>query len=346
MSNQLGGFYGSEKIYAGYAMNTTNIGAVQLNVGLRLENTQSNYVGHVVLPNSLIGGATGSRNYTDLFPSAQIRYALDDNTNLRVAVTRAIARPNYADLAPSVNGTIDVTAKNDPGNLAVGNPDLRAQHSWNYDILAERFFPQFGGVISGGAFYKQLTDLILTQDFVYQGTDTVFNGYAAQRQANGGSGHLLGFEADWAQHLPFLPGLLSGLGFDANYTHVDSRAVVDLVTMRQAPLLRQAPNLANVALTYDLGRISSRVAWTYNGPNIDAYGDGTATANGDNYFYAHSQIDGSVIYSVTSTSQIQFQVLNINDAPFGFFQGTPAHAYNFQREFYGQTFYFGMKYGI
>jgi hypothetical protein len=31
---------------------------------------------------------------------------------------------------------------------------------------------------------------------------------------------------------------------------------------------------------------------------------------------------------------------------FGFFNGTPDHAYNFQREYYGQTFYAGVKYGF
>jgi hypothetical protein len=38
--------------------------------------------------------------------------------------------------------------------------------------------------------------------------------------------------------------------------------------------------------------------------------------------------------------------LNLNNAVFGFFNGTPSHAYNVQREYYGTTFYVGAKYGL
>jgi hypothetical protein len=188
--------------------------------------------------------------------------------------------------------------------------------------------------------------VILTRDFVYQGPYAPLVGFAGTEKENGGSGHLLGFEANWVQHLTFLPGVLSGLGFDANWTHVDSKVLVDPVGGREAPLLRQSPNLANVSATYDRGAVSSRLTWTYNGASITGYGDGTATANGDNYFYAHSQIDGSFIYNVTPTTQLQFMALNLNNAVFGFFNGTPDHAYNFQREYYGPTFYLGAKYGF
>jgi outer membrane receptor for ferrienterochelin and colicin len=143
-----------------------------------------------------------------------------------------------------------------------------------------------------------------------------------------------------------LPGLFNGLGFDANYTHITSRALVDPSTSRFAQLPRQSPDLGNLALTYDRGPISGRTAWSYQGPNIVSYGDGSATANGDNYFYAHSQIDASLSYNFTSAVQIQLQALNLNNAVFGFFNGTPKQDYSIQREYYGRTFYLGAKYGL
>ena len=109
---------------------------------------------------------------------------------------------------------------------------------------------------------------------------------------------------------------------------------------------RQAPDIANAALLYDHGPVSARFAWTYNGAYIGAYGDGSATADGDNYFYQHSQIDGSIIYNVTPDVQVQLQALNLNDAQFGFFQGTTDRRFSVQREYYGRTFYFGAKYGF
>jgi len=354
VGNALASYTGAERIYAAYVMNDVDIGQLHLNLGLRVEQTRSSYVGHVAsTPTDTAGNATGpttvttvpgSQTYTDLFPSVQLRYAVDDNTNLRFAVTRAIARPNYSDLAPSLSGNLGPTFRNDFTNLSAGNPNLRPQHAWNFDLLFERFLPSVG-VVSGGVFYKSITDFILTREFTYNGPYALFDGYKGTQPQNGGDGHLFGVEVDWVQHLTFLPGLLGGLGFDANYTHISSQVVVD-TTGRKAPLLRQAPDLANVAVTYDRGPLSARIAWTYNGADITAYGDGTPTANGDNYFYAHSQIDASAIVTLTRNVQVQLQVLNLNNAVFGFFNGTPDQAYNVQREYYGRTFFVGTKLGF
>jgi TonB-dependent receptor len=205
--------------------------------------------------------------------------------------------------------------------------------------------PSSGGMISGGAFYKSLTDVILTRKFVYSGPFTAFDGYYGTEPSNGGAGHLWGLEAAWVQHFPFLPGLLSGLGVDLNYMHASSQVVIDQ-TGRQAPLLRQAPDIGNAALVYDRGPVSFRMGWTYNAAYIFSYGDGTATANGDTYMYEHSQIDASLIYTLSPSIAIQVQGLDLNNAQFGFFQGNLDHRYDIQREYYGETVYIGMKYGF
>jgi len=349
--NALASFNGSERIYAGYLMNSVELGRLRVNLGLRLEATRSAYAGHVAAADSASGTTSvsqvsGTQNYTNLFPSVQLRYAVDQNTNVRIAVTRAIARPNYSDLAPSLQGDTDSIYRLQYSNLSAGNPDLRPEHSWNYDLLLERFLPAVGGVLSGGVFYKSLSDVILTRNFVYQGPFAPFDGFSGTEPENGGSGHVVGIEADWTQHLVFLPGALSGLGFDINWMHADSKVLVDPASGREAQLLRQAPNIANAALLYDRGPVSARVAWTYNGPYIGGYGDGSPTAGGDTYFERHSQIDASVIYNITPAVQMQLQALSLNNAEFGFFNGTLDHRFNVQREYYGRTVYFGMKYGF
>jgi hypothetical protein len=53
-----------------------------------------------------------------------------------------------------------------------------------------------------------------------------------------------------------------------------------------------------------------------------------------------------VIYSLTPQVQIQGQVLSLNNAQFGFFQGTTDKRFDIQREYYGRTFYLGAKYGF
>ncbi|HYK12021.1 MAG TPA: TonB-dependent receptor [Gemmatimonadales bacterium] len=357
IGNALASFTGKERILAGYVMNDIDLSpAFHLNLGVRVEMTHSTYTGNVAnTPTDTLGNPTGpttvsavsgTHDYTDVFPSAQFRYGVDENTNVRIAATRGIARPNYSDLAPSLQGNLNTIYQHQYNNLTAGNPNLKPEHSWNFDLLVEKYLPSVGGVISGGVFYKKITDFIGTKGFIYNGPYAAFDGYYGTEKQNGGDGHLEGFEADWSQHLTFLPGALSGLGFDVNWTHVSSSVVVDTTTGRTAMMLRTSPDVANAAVTYDKGFISARVAWTYNGANIDQYNDGTPTANGDNYFYAHSQIDASAILTVAPNVQMQLQVLNINNAVFGFFQGTPDHQFNVQREYYGQTFYLGLKYGF
>ena len=347
--NILGSFDGSQKIYAGYVSNRATAGPLELYLGLRAEHTRADYHGHVVQSDTS-GNVTsiqtqpGSQSYTDLFPSAQVKYALSSRTDARLAVTRGIARPDYSSLAPSLQGTLGANPS-DPSALTVGNPDLRPQHAWNYDLLVEHFFPSVG-VISGGVFYKQLTDFIFNQAFTYSGPVTAFIGQRGTRPENGGNGHITGVEAEWVQRLVFLPGAWAGLGFDANYAHVDSRALVDPSSGRYAPLQRTSPNLGNAALTYDYDAVSARLGWAYQGANITSYGDGTPTPSGDTYFYAHSQVDGSIIYNFSPRIQLQLQGLNLNDAVFGFFVGNPKHDYAIQREYYGRTIYLGAKYNL
>lgn len=347
--NALASLRGSERIYAAYVSNTLTSGPAELYLGLRLENTHASYVGYKATRDTA-GNLTaltevpGTQTYTDLFPSVQLKYTFAPATDARIAVTRGIARPDFGALAPSFQGTFGGSRSN-PANLTEGNPNLRPQHAWNYDVLVEHFFPSVG-VISGGVFYKSITDFIFNRTFTYTGPDPAFVGQLGTRPENGGSGHLFGFEGEWAQRLVFLPGALAGLGFDANFTHVNSRVLINPATGRYGPLQRQAPNLANVAATYDYGPVSSRVGWAYEGANIQSYGDGSATPNGDTYFYAHSQIDASVIYNFTPRVQVQLQGLNLNNAVFGFFSGTPQRDFAIQREYYGRTIYLGGKFSI
>src|SRR5690349_16869505 len=260
--NALASFTGAERVIAGYAMNTVELGQLRLNVGLRVEVTHSAYTGNAAASDSATGNTTispvsGTQDYTDVFPSAQLRFAVDQNTNVRVAVTRGIARPNYSDLAPSLQGNINGIYKTQYSNLSAGNPNLQPERAWSYDLLIERFLPSLGGLISGGVFYKSLSNVILSRDFIYQGPFAPFDGFYGTEPENGGSGHLVGVEADWVQHFSFLPGAWAGLGLDVNWTHTDSKVLVDPASGREAPLLRQAPDIGNAALLYDHGPVSA-----------------------------------------------------------------------------------------
>jgi TonB-dependent receptor len=365
--DSLSNFTGGEKVAAAYAMQTWDLGAFRLNTGLRLENTAVTFNGNVATtPADASGKATGpatlrrvpgSQNYTDLFPSVHLRYAMDGETNFRVAVTRGIARANYSDLAPHLSGEICSSCKTRFGNLSAGNPDLKPQHAWSVDVLGEHYLGA-NGVFTAGAFYKQISDFIYQRQFVYNGAATEFAGYYGTRPDNGGDGTLLGAEFDYSQRLSFLPGAWSGLGFDVNWTQVDSKAKIlgdtastaatlgKPVVVREAPLPRQSKSIGNIALTYDSRWWSARAAWQYQGASIYSYGDGSPTPSGDNWFFPHSQVDASITFNMSNDVSVQLQGLNLNNAVFGFYNGVPGTEYSNQREYYGRSVILGVKYGF
>ncbi len=370
VGDALSNYYGHERVAAAYIMHDLDSGPWHLNAGLRLESTYQNYRGYADTvtadfssPTSVAGvqQVSGGHTYNDLFPSVQLRYSIDDATNVRAAVTRGIARPDYAALAPTTLGTPNSQV---PGGAAfnqsvtIGNPNLQAEYAWNYDVLFEHYLPD-DGLISFGGFYKDLHNIIYNQRFQnYSGPIIAYQGAGYTVPLNGPGGHLIGWEADFEQRFAGLPGIFSGLGIAANWTHVNSYAVIPNGTFdstaagfvpsalppRRAPLFRTSPNLGNVSGTYSYGRVYARIAWVYQGANIASYGDGSNDpTSGDTYFYAHSQIDASLYITVMEGTQIQLQGLNLNNAVFGFFNGSPNHAYDIQREYYGQTFYLGIR---
>jgi hypothetical protein len=146
-----------------------------------------------------------------------------------------------------------------------------------------------------------------------------------------------------------LPGVLSGLGIDTNFTYTDSRATFDPTTGRSgtARLQRTVPRIFNFGLTYDRGGFSLRGAVTYNAATIFLYNyqdgadGGLHGPNGDTYLYPHTQFDMQASYTLANGLEIIGSALNINNAVFGFYNGDPH--WNIQREFYSRTVSIGIR---
>ena len=327
---------GRERISSAYGAYTIDLGAWHWVAGVRLEATQTDYTANKAVTDRVtkltnVEPVSGDGSYVNLFPSAQLRYALNEQTNIRVAVTTGIARPLYYDLAPHTSVTPGATAT-DPNAVNLGNTDLRPTRSVNYDALVEHFSADVG-VAQIGVFYKTLQDFIYSKSFTYVGAP--FDGYNAIQPQNGKDGYIYGVEGAFVRRLAFLPGALNGFGVDANATYVQSHSNIE--GRLGKPFPRQANWNGNAALTYAKGVVSSRVTLQYNGPYIFTIGDGsTSVSTGDTYMLAHKQVDASLNVQVQRNAQLVLQVLNINNAPFGYFFGGNSDAYK-QREYYGTT---------
>ncbi len=339
----------SERIWAGYAMDTIDLGKVRLQGGIRVEATSD-----ALLGNSLdLSGPTPvgvplskTNSYTNIFPSVQGQYRFDPDTVLRVAYGIGIARPDFQDLAPfqnfdpNGNPNVPVTA---------GNPNLAPTHSQNFDVLIEHYMKNVG-IIQGGFFYKALTNPIY---FVNTTVPAGFPyaGFTENAPINGPSAHITGFEASWQQPLKFLPGLLNGMGVRANYGYTTSQATFPAGAGRtdHPTLLRTAPNNWNFDVTYDKKGLSARMGLTHNDGYIWSYGfqDGAAGGLrgplGDTYLYPHTQVDAQVSYWLPRGHGLQAVVsfLNLNNEVFGFYNGS--EQFPIQREYYNRTVSAGLR---
>ena len=344
-----------EKVGAGYLMDTVDLSSrFRIVAGVRFENTDLYTLTFDTTAGTLSDKANGS--YLKVLPSAAVRYSLSASNNLRLVYSRGLSRPDYTDIAQAVTFTTVGSPGSIKNTASLGNPSLKAETADNFDILFEHYLNPFG-MISGGLFYKRLTDPIVTESFVltnFQPSPVAPVGtYTVTSPINVGRATIAGFEASYLEHLTFLPGKLAGLGISANYGYTGSRASGLPGRSDHPRLLRNAPNTWNISPTYDRGRFSIRVGLSYNQANIYSYnyGDGTdgstPTPGGlqgpfsDVYFYSHIQVDAQG--SVRAGHGLEFIMygLNLNNEVFGFYQGSPQ--YMIQREYYEPTVAAGIR---
>lgn len=335
-----------EKVSAGYVMNTLDFtNRWRLVAGVRIEGTNLDTRSPQLDQDGNVTGVFKiNGSYTKVLPSASLRYALTSDTNLRIAYSRALSRPDPQDIAQAL--VIDTSAT--PNVVSLGNPNLKPETADNVDILVEHFLRPFG-MIEAGYFYKNLTNPIVPHVCQPPVVCPGFPGDIVTQPLNAGSAWINGFEVAYLQHLTFLPGALGGLGISANYGYTASRASLgpDFGRSDHPRLLRNAPNTWNISPTYDRGRFSVRVGLSYNGANIAGYGftdgayGGIKGPFGDNYFYPHLQVDAQGSVRLREGLQFVMYGLNLTNEVFGFYNGSPQ--YMVQREYYRPTVSAGFR---
>jgi TonB-dependent receptor len=347
-------FNTDERVTAGYVMNTINLGNARVQAGVRLEATSASFLANQFnvtkrkfVPGTLVP-VPGSQDYIDALPSIQFQYRFGQDTILRLAYGMGIARPNFSDLPP--HSSFDPTVHPPRSSVSAGNPSLKPTHAQNFDIQLERYLKPFG-VISGGFFYKYLTDPIYNASTLL--TTGQFAGNVQTQPINGPTAHIAGLEMAWQQRLSFLPGILNGSGVRANYSWTTSEATFPTGAFSnrtdKPALQRQAPNNWNFDYTYDKKGVSARMGVTHNDANIFQYNlqqgadGGIKGPNGDVYLYPHTQVDLQASYWIPRSHGFQVigYVLNLTDETFGFYQG--AEQFPIQREYYNRTFAFGLR---
>jgi TonB-dependent receptor len=302
--------------------------------GVRVESTDTDYTAYQLIldeegdPLGLMP-VKGDKSYTEWLPQFHMVYKTGEQSQLRAAVTRSLARPNFEDIAPWRLLNLE------DSEVELGNPDLDITTAWNLDLMWEQYLDPVG-IFSVGVFYKKLYDYV----FIFQ-TEEIIDGEEVEvtQPRNGDTGDLTGFEVAFQNNFSNWRGGWGGLGFYANYTYADSTA--NYPDREALVLPGQSKHTGNLAISYEKYGISTRLSYNFNGKNLlEVAGD----AAEDIWVDDHTQLDFLFRVQVSKQFSIVLEAINITDEPLTVYEGTPDRIR--QQEFYGWWATLGVRFDL
>ena len=330
-----------EDLTAFYGMADMRMGNINIIAGARMENASTEYTswngdieeiedaeGTYEESLALLTAVTKTADHSVALPMIHVKYGINDNMFARLAYTETMARPNYGSLVPYVLAEDE--------EAEAGNPELVPAHSKNIDFMFEYYVGPLG-IVSFGYFTKDIADYFYVG--VFENLEVQGKEYEEVKMPTNGEGATLsGWEINVQQQLSFLPGPLSGLGVYANYTSTTSEA--DYGTDREKTTLPgQAGNTGNFSLSYETKKLSARLSYALSDKYIVEVG---GDADEDVYYEPANRIDISLSYDPMANLTILADLMNVNNAPLGYFQGSESTP--IQRELYGPSFRMGLQY--
>lgn len=190
---------------------------------------------------------------TDVLPSALFTYSVSPKTNIRIAGSQSVNRPEFRELATYRVYDYENSI------LLVGNNLLKRSKNTNADLRYE-WFPAAGEIISASLFYKYFKNPI-------EQTNQANDVYSF---ANADHANTYGIEVELRKHLSFIGGnFFKNLTFYANAAYIKGSVQFDTLTYN-SPLQGQSPYLVNGGLTYSTQNDDFSVNVLYNriGPRL------------------------------------------------------------------------------
>jgi TonB-dependent receptor len=293
-------------------------------------------------------GQTGGGEHTNVLPSLNLRFGLSDETFIRFAVSRALARPdmglykNYIGVsraAPACgDGSVTYSVPGDclsnpvaytpQYTASAGNPGLESTTADQLDLTYEWYFSNTGSLTTA-LFYKKFNDYIqygsYTRDFTNNGVtrNVTING-----PITGDGASLKGFEIAYQQFLDMLPEPWNGFGFQTNFTYVDNKGIGNanlstvsgggttqqdpLITFTNLPLEGFSKSSYNIVLMFEKAKYSARLAWNWRDDYLISQSD--CCVKLPIWQDAYGQLDGSFHFKPSDSWDIYFDAQNILQA--------------------------------
>lgn len=299
----------SERVTSGYLqakLETELLVPITGTVGGRIMNVNTAILGYRSnLVNGVVNGVTALNAHTtrtNFLPAANFTAHLSDDVKLRAAFSKTLNLPSFSSMAPGLTLV--------PGNNtgSGGNPDLKPMQATSYDVSLEYYFGRADSV------YIALFDKEIKNYWATRATNMNIDGvdWAITTTGNADQGQARGLEIGYTQWYDFLPGLLSGLGLQANYTYVDSSAPSSVVGL-STPLAQLSRHSANLIGMYEKGPINVRVAYNWRSSYYNSlyYATGQFAGLAANYTKSYGWLDASLGYDVNENMTVSLEGSNL-----------------------------------
>ncbi len=276
------------------------------NAGLRIVHTRESVSGAQSVP------ATGAlapidvdSGTTDVLPSANLRYRLRHGLYLRAAASKTITHPDFNQLSPSL--TLTPNAINPSQNQgSAGNPDLKAVRSTNLDVAVERYVDPVTSLYAT-VFLKHVDGFVTSV-----GAPETHDGavYQVTRPRNGNKARIAGAEAGYQQFFDALPGWMSGLGMQANYTYVHSDMPNSAAGGNQ-PLPNLSRHSVNLVGMYEKDALSARLAYNWRAKFLSGYTSVVGVGTLPVFMRGYGWLDASLTYRVSDKLSLSLEGTNL-----------------------------------
>jgi len=346
-----------EELAAGYMMTEINFGdKLMILPGIRYEKMNTSYSAYHI--KALVSAATLTgiqyaeektvkRENEKYFPMVNLRYKINDWSQIRGAYYKSTSRPSFNQLSPLV------IYRDGSNYMSSNNPYLKPSTAWNYDLGAS-IFSKYAGLFTTNVFYKEIDDLIFNMTYyprqlgkvegapesIYENLlgDEYFDPayiksayYTSLPVNNPNKTYYRGIELSWQTNLWYLPGLFSGIVLDINYSRIFSETkypyfqtiqIMDTTGFipmpvdyyfyrtREGNMLDQPKSIYNIRIGYDYKGFSSRLSFRYQGATLSSVD--TQYRLKDSYNDKLFRIDFSVKQDITKHIQFYANFANIN----------------------------------
>jgi TonB-dependent receptor len=351
--------HNTENVYAGYGQETLEFGKFEVLGGVRVEDTNGTYRAYAATDTGAASTVNGDeiysyapnvnkQDYINVFPSAQLKYAFNNQFQVRAAYSTAIARPGFNQISAATT-TVAGGGSNGLNAVTIGNPNLKPTTGNSFDLTAEYYGPH-DSYFSGNLFYKTFKNYVFqtinNENVLYQGAETLSQVTSYQNESGA---YAEGLELDAHRRFYELISPFDGIGIDGNITFVNSSGHSDGPGVKAYQLPQTSPITYNATLFYQKGPFYADVSVNYVSrslfavvnPGTSGFAD-TNPRDADNFTSARTTVDANLEYNVTPRVTFFVQARNITNSPLEFTQSASSQ-YPIQREFYDLDYLGGVR---